>query len=56
MAHLKSLPLVNSRDNLVNSSSNPLPRVSSHLQYNSHHQLSDSTGMTDELCRRNVLC
>merc|ERR1719209_501813 len=42
MAHPKSLPLVNSRDNLVNSSSsnNPLPRVSSHLQYNSHHQLS----------------
>merc|ERR1719285_1119407 len=48
MAHLKFLPLVNSRDNLVNNSSN--------LQYNSHHQLSDSTGTTDELCRRNVLC
>merc|ERR1719193_7796 len=61
MAHLKFLPLVNSRDNLVNnnsssSSNNPLPRVSSHLQYNSRHQPSDSTGMASELCRRNVLC
>merc|ERR1719184_501096 len=51
MAHPKFLPLVSSRDNLVNSSSNPLPRVNSHLQYNSRHQLSDSTGMADELCR-----
>merc|ERR550517_1224326 len=52
MAHHKSLPLVNSSS----SSNNPLPRVSSHLQYNSRHQPSDSTEMAYELCRRNVLC
>merc|ERR1719234_1364169 len=58
MAHLKFLCMVNNRDrhNLVsNSSNNPLPRVSSRLQHNSLQPLSDSTGMPDELCRRNVL-
>merc|ERR1712212_248808 len=57
MAHPKSLPLVN-RDNLVNnnSSNNPLPRVSSHLQHSSLQPPSDSTEMADELCRGNVLC
>merc|ERR1712055_981704 len=48
MAHPKSLPLVNNRVNLVNNSNNPLR--------NSRHQPNDSTGMADELCRRNVLC
>merc|ERR1711971_644321 len=59
MAHLKLLSMVNSRDrdNLVsNSSNNPLSRVSSNLQHNSLQPLSDSTGIPDELCRRNVLC
>merc|ERR1719234_239678 len=67
MAHLKLLPMVNlkllsmvnnrDRHSLVsNSSDNLLPRVSSHLQHNSRQLLSDSTGMPDELCRRNVLC
>merc|ERR1719209_2576729 len=51
MAHPKSLPLVNSRDNLVNNNSNnPLPRVSSHLQHSSLQPPCDSTEMADELC------
>merc|ERR1719402_1180321 len=49
MVHLKPLSLVNSRDNLVNSSN--LSRASSsHLQPNSPHQHSnhsDSTGKAE---------
>merc|ERR1719234_1627648 len=55
MVNLKLLSMVNNRDrhSLVSNSSNNLPRVSSHLQHNSRQLLSDSTGMPDELCRRN---
>merc|ERR1712172_469965 len=57
MAHLKLLSMVNSRDRrYLVSNNNPLSRVSSNLQHNSLQPLSDSTGMSDELCRRNVLC
>merc|ERR1719244_2244432 len=58
MVHLKSLSLVNSRDNLANSSSKDnlvnssnLSRArasnSSHLRPNSPHQRSDSTGKAE---------
>merc|ERR1719348_2796370 len=57
MVHLKSLSLVNSRDNLANSSSRDnlvnsssnLSRASnsSHLRPNSPHQRSDSTGKAE---------
>merc|ERR1719219_1098623 len=55
MANLKFLSLVNSRDNLVNSSSRDsssnLLRArasnSSHLRPNSPHQRSDSTGKAE---------
>merc|ERR1719234_1760414 len=59
MVNLKLLCMVNNRDRhslVSNSSNNLLPRVSSHLQHNSRQLLRDSTGMPDELCRRNVLC
>merc|ERR1719234_1090010 len=60
MVNLKLLFMANNRDrhSLVNnnSSNNLLPRVSSNLQHNSQQPLSDSTGMLDESCGRNVLC
>merc|ERR1719180_413340 len=57
MAYLKLLPMVNNRDRHSLVSNNLLFRVSSSsLQHNSRQPLSDSTGMPDELCRRNVLC
>merc|ERR1719234_1397393 len=57
MEYLKLLSMGNNRDrhNLVsNSINNLLSRVSSNLQHNSLQPLSDSTGIPDELCRRNV--
>merc|ERR1719209_968548 len=48
MVHLKSLSLVNSRDNLANSSSRDnLANSSSHFRPNSPHQRSDSTGKAE---------
>merc|ERR1719376_1524899 len=63
MAHLRLLAMVNPKLLVMVNSKllsmahlKLLPMVNSNLQHNSLQPLSDSTGIPDELCPRNVLC